>query len=118
MHDYQRLEVWQRARSVTTDVYRVTATFPRAELFGLTAQMRRAAISVSANLAEGSGRATNQDFARFLSMAIGSASELEAETILASDLGMIDDHTAVGLGRSIDEVRRMLNGLQRSLSKY
>ncbi|HEX2369949.1 MAG TPA: four helix bundle protein [Acidimicrobiia bacterium] len=118
MHNYRRLEVWRRARSVTTDVYRVTATFPKTELFGLTAQMRHAGISIGANLAEGSGRASDQDFARFISMAIGSASELEAETILAGDLGMTDDDTAVALGRSIDEVRRMLNALRRSLAKY
>jgi four helix bundle protein len=81
--------------------------------------MRRAAIAIGANLAEGSGRASKQDFARFVSIAIGSASELEAQILLASDVGLVASDSASRLAQRVDDVRRMLNGLHRRLStKY
>jgi len=86
MADFKRLEVWKASHQLVLQIYRQTANFPRHELFGLTAQMRRAAVSIPANIAEGRGRDTDPDFARFLTMSLGSVSELEYFLILATDL--------------------------------
>ena len=86
MADFERLEVWKASHQLVLQIYRQTAHFPRHELFGLTAQMRRAAVSNAANIAEGRGRDTDPDFARFLTMSLGSVSELEYFLILAKDL--------------------------------
>ena len=84
-----RLKVWQKAHQLTLKVYRITAAFPREELYGLTSQLRRACSSIAANLAEGCGRNGDMEFARFCSMAMGSASELEYHLLLAKDLKLI-----------------------------
>jgi four helix bundle protein len=90
MRSFHDLLVWQEAHQVTLAVYKATAEFPRDELYGLTSQIRRAVSSISANIAEGCGRATDADFARFCQIAMGSSSELEYHLLLCLDLGFID----------------------------
>jgi four helix bundle protein len=85
--DYERLDVWRAAHALALAIYQATSTFPADERFGLAAQMRRAAASIPMNLAEGSGRSTDRDHARFVANAIGSASQLEYQLRLAADLG-------------------------------
>jgi four helix bundle protein len=90
MQDFRKLKVWGKVHAVTLHVYRCTAVFPRNEMFGLTSQMRRAAASMGANVAEGCGRDGDPELARFLQIAMGSASELEYHLLLARDLQLLD----------------------------
>jgi four helix bundle protein len=109
--DFRNLQVWHKAHQLTLSVYRLTATFPREELYGLTTQLRRSSASIAANLAEGSGRNGDAELARFCSIAMGSASELEYHLLLAKDLNLLTaaDHTT--LTDLTTEVKRMLTGL-------
>ena len=93
MRNHEELEVWQRAHALTIKLYRMTESFPRSELFGLTSQTRRAAGSIGANLAEGCGRWGEAELARFLQIAMGSASELQNHLRLAKDLGFLSPPT-------------------------
>lgn len=98
MRDFRELKVWQKAHEATLDVYRATKDFPREEQFGLTAQVRRSAESIAANIAEGCGRDGDAEFARFLQIALGSASETEYHLLLAKDLGLlpVSEHERIG----------------------
>lgn len=111
MGDYKRLEVWHKAHQLTLGVYRVTASFPNTEIYGLTGQIRRASSSIPANIAEGSGRGSDTELARFLRIATGSASELEYHLLLSHDLGFIDANNYEKLNQQITEILRMLKGL-------
>jgi four helix bundle protein len=108
MKDFRDLVVWEKAHGLTMTVYQETARFPAEERYGLVAQLRRAAISVPANIAEGCGRRGDREFARFLEVAMGSASELEYEILLARDLGMLGTEGHADLERRVIEVKRML----------
>jgi four helix bundle protein len=115
MKDFRELKVWQKAHDLTLETYRATKAFPTEERFGLTAQVRRSAASIAANIAEGCGRDGDPEFARFLSIAMGSASETEYHLLLARDLGLIpaaDYDRLVGI---VQEVKRMLTALIRKL---
>lgn len=107
--------VWQKAHALTLSLYRETTRFPNDERFGLTSQVRRSAASVCANLAEGCGRGSERDFARFVQIALGSASELEYHLVLAVDLGLLTATRHATLNDEITEVKRMLWGLHRRL---
>lgn len=109
MRDFKELKVWQKAHRCALDIYRHTRTFPTEERFGLTSQLCRAAVSVPSNIAEGCGRSSERDFCRFLSMAAGSASEVEYQLLLARDLGYLDNEVYGSLEQQICEVKRMLN---------
>lgn len=111
MRDFRTLKVWENAHYLTLEIYKATATFPRNELYGLTSQMRRSSVSIPANIAEGCGRGSNSDLARFLQIAFGSASELEYHLLLAHDLGFIDDITHGQLTTQVTEIKRMLSSL-------
>ena len=115
MKDFRKLSVWGKAHRVTLTVYHVTRVFPRDERYGLTAQIRRSAASVGANIAEGCGRGGGPEFARFLRIAFGSACELEYHLILAADLDLISRQGHAELGNALSEVKRMLAGLLRKL---
>ncbi len=108
MKDFRQLAVWQRAHRLALEVYRVSAAFPREELFGLTSQMRRAATSIPANIAEGCGRDGDAELARFLQIGMGSASELEYHLILARDIGLLAEHDHHTLAAELVQVKRML----------
>ena len=111
MKDFHELKVFQKAHHLTLAMYQITATFPREELYGLTGQLRRCSSSIAANLAEGCGRNSDAEFARFCSIAMGSASELEYHLLLAKDLKLIQlkDHTE--LSQRATELKRMLTAL-------
>ncbi len=115
MQDFRKLEVWKRNHALTLDVYTATRTFPREELFGLTSQMRRAAVSVGSNIAEGCCRGSDADFARFLQMGLGSAGELENLTLVARDLHFLPPPSAEQLETDVTTVKRMLSGFVRRL---
>lgn len=115
MRDFRRLEVWRKAHDLTLAVYEVAADFPGDERYGLTSQIKRAAASVAANLAEGSGRETDKDFCRFVDIASGSACEVEYHLLLAKDLLLLHPDKHLELDGKVNEVKRMLAGLSRRL---
>lgn len=115
MKDFRKLKVWQKSHAVTLEVYRRTKAFPKEELFGLTSQMRRAASSISANLAEGCDRSGDAELARFVAIALGSASELEYHCLLAHDLDLLKGESYEKLRDEIVEVKRMLASLFKKL---
>lgn len=111
MQDFKKLTVWSKSHRLALRVYEVTHRFPREELFGLTAQMRRSSSSVPTNIAEGCGRNSAADFARFLQIAMGSACELEYQLILARDLTYLPSERYPELDADVCEVKRMLAAL-------
>ena len=115
MRDYQKLRVWNDSRAFVLAVYRETGAFPTHERFGLTAQLRRAAVSIASNIAEGAGRNSRADYARFLDIALGSASECDAQVILARDLGFMESGPATLLMDEINAIRRQLVRLRDSI---
>ena len=115
MRDFHKLGIWQRSHQLTLDVYKVSKSFPKDELFGLTSQIRRAASSVPTNIAEGCGRASNKDFAHFLQIAIGSASEVEYELLLAHDLEYINEEAFNTLTSETIAIRKMIIKYQSEL---
>lgn len=115
MRDFRKIQVWERAHQLTLQVYKITSSFPKDELYGLTSQMRRAAVSIPSNIAEGCGRDTQTELARFIHIAGGSASELEYQIILAHDLGYIGNELYPELNSEINEIKRMLNGFEKAV---
>lgn len=107
MQDFRSLDIWNLSHEFALSVYRITAHFPRSELYGLTSQLRRSVSSVPANIAEGTGRGTDADFARFLQTAIGSASEAEYQLILAKDLGYVPGDIQERLERDVQKIKKM-----------
>src|SRR3989454_12820470 len=116
MQDYRELRVWNAAHELTLAAYQITRGFPKSELYGLTSQIRRSAASVWANIAEGRGRGSRRDFARYLQIARGSASELECHLMLAADLGLRDQAKHVRCAQHVTDVKPMLTGLIRRLA--
>jgi four helix bundle protein len=115
MKDFRDLQVWRKAHELTLNSYRATASFPREELYGLTSQIRRCAASVAANIAEGCGKRGNAEFQRFLTIAAGSASELEYHFLLAKDLMYMNREQYGILDEATTEVKRMLASLIRKV---
>jgi four helix bundle protein len=116
MKDFRDLKAWERAHPLTLAIYRATRAFPREELYGLTSQLRRGATSVSSNIAEGCGRGSDADFARCLQIAMGSASEVEYQLLLARDLALLDQVSYERLAKQCTEVKRMLTALIKKLT--
>ena len=115
MQNFRNLKVWQKAHTLTLDVYNASRSFPKEELFGLTSQMRRASASVGANIAEGTCRKGDGEFGRFLHIAIGSASELEYHLLLARDLNLLRGADYEQLFAKAVEVKRMLASLIKAM---
>jgi len=115
MQDFKKLKVWEKRHQLTLAVYKLTTQFPKHELYGLTSQMRRAATSIVSNIAEGCGRTGRADFARFLQMATGSASELEYQLLPAHDLNFLKLQEYQYLERGVVEVKRMLSSFIQRL---
>ena len=111
MQDFKQLKVWQKSHAMALRIYAATVIFPEHERYGITSQMRRAAASVPANIAEGSARASRAEFCQFLYVSAGSASELEYFLLLARDLRLLTDKQHAALQASLYEIRRMLTGL-------
>ena len=116
MQDFRNLKVWKRAHQVVLNVYGCTASFPAEERYGLTSQVRRSATSVPSNIAEGCGRGSDADFARLAQIAMGSASELEYQLLLAHDLQLLPKADYRKLLNDVQDVRRMLSGLLKKLT--
>jgi len=112
---YRELIAWQKATDLAVHVYQITKDFPRAEQYGLTNQMRRAAVSVSSNIAEGQGRGSTNDFRRFLAIAYGSLQEVETQIIIAQRLGYLGNDATDEILALCAETGRIINGLSRSL---
>lgn len=112
---YEKLRAWQDAIALGRNIYDVTGTFPKSELFGLSAQMRRSAVSVASNIAEGSARNSRKEFAQFLAIALGSLAELDTQIILSSPL-FIDPKTCSSLRADVGSLRRMLCGLKAGIA--
>ena len=117
LKNYQELIVWQRAMDLVEDVYRSSRDFPREEIYSLTSQIRRAAVSIPSNIAEGQGRRTTSDFLRHLSIAYGSLREVETQILIARRLKYIAQARLEEVMNGAGEVGRLLNGLMASLSK-
>src|SRR5215472_6299 len=115
MKDFRDLRVWEESHKLTLEIYKVTADFPKCELYGLTSQIRRCSASIGANIAEGCGKRGNNEFQRYLQIASGSASELDYHLLLAHDLGFLSQATHQTLSGSLAEIRKMLTSLLRKI---
>jgi four helix bundle protein len=115
MRDFRELQVWHKTHQLTLASYKATASFPQSELFGLTSQIRRAATSIEANIAEGCGRHGDAELSRFLQIAMGSASELECHFLIARDLGFMNQATHEKLSSQTTEAKRMLASFLKKL---
>jgi four helix bundle protein len=115
MFRFEKLEVWQEAIEFADTVYTLTQTFPSDERFGLTSQMRRAAVSISSNIAEGSSRTSDPDFSRFIEIAAGSLFEVVSEAFLAKRRGFLSESQFEALYQGAEKQGRMLSGLRKTL---
>ena len=111
MRNYRDLQTWNKAHNLTLELYKLSRQFPKEEIYGLTSQLRRAASSIGANLAEGCGRQSNPEFARFVRISMGSASELDYHLLLSRDLGFIENTAYGRVSKGLTEVRKMLASL-------
>jgi len=117
LQNYRDLEVWQKAMTLAEECYRVTKMFPKEELFGMTSQIRRAAASIPANIAEGQGRQHTKEFLNFLSVARGSLKEIETHLILSQRVGLMTAQQLEPLLKLTDDISRMMSGLRKTLEK-
>ena len=113
---YRDLQIWQTAIVITQEIYLLTSLLPKHELFALTSQIRRAAISIPNNIAEGHARKGNKEFSQFLYISLGSASELETQLIICRHLEYIPDDKVDNIMKKIDEMKRMIFGLIKKLN--
>ncbi len=116
MHNYKELKIWQKARLLVKDCYTLALVFPKEEKFGLVSQIQRAAVSIPANIAEGSGKSSAKDFYRYLEIAISSAFELETLFLLASDLNYIDNEKSDPILAKIQEIQKMIYSFKNTLN--
>lgn len=115
MQDFQKIGAWKKAHAITLKIYTSTSLFPQTEQYGLTSQIRRAAASIPSNIAEGCGRDTSNELRRFMTIALGSASEVHYQLILAHDLSYLSDGKFQELEQDIIEVKRMIAGYMRGI---
>lgn len=117
MKDFRDIKVWHKAHNLALKVYKVTETFPREEAYGLTSQIRRSATSIPTNIAEGCGRNTDAELARFMEIASGSASELDYLLLLAMDIGLLAEDRYKELLAELVEIRKMLTTFIKTVRK-
>jgi four helix bundle protein len=115
MSNFKELLVWQKSIDFVTEIYKSTDCFPKDEMFGLKSQMRRAAVSIPSNIAEGNSRRGNADYIQFLKISRGSCAEVETQLIISRNLKFLNDEVYFKLNQDIIEISRMLNGLIKSL---
>ncbi len=115
MHQFKELLIWKKSRSFCFEIYSVTSSFPSDEKFGITNQLRRASVSIPSNIAEGSSRNSNKDFARFLEIAIGSAYEIETQLLISSDLGFLKLEQLDILIIQLEEIIKMISKFRSTL---
>ncbi len=116
-HSYRDLVAWQKAIIFVTRIYKISEIFPKHELYGLTSQVRRAAVSIPSNIAEGQGRAFDKEFSKFLSNAQGSLMEVETQLQIAANLGYVPQNEVDELLRDAAEIGRIINGLMASIRR-
>ncbi len=116
-YSFENLEVWQMSRELVKEIYQLTSTFPKDEKYGLTSQLRRASVSVSSNIAEGSTRWSKKDQSRFYEIAFGSLIEVLNQLILSTDLEFLQETQLTEIRTKIDQTGRMLNALHKSTQK-
>lgn len=117
MFNFEKLDAWRKAVELADQVYRFTREFPADERFGLTNQLRRAAVSISSNLAEGCSRSSKREFVRFVEMATGSAFEVASQAVIARNQGYLSESTYQQMQAAALEITRMLSGLRQSLQR-
>lgn len=115
VHSYRELIAWQKAIELVVQIYKITSSFPADERFGLTSQIRRAAVSIPSNIAEGQGRGPSNDFIRFLGIARGSLQEVDTQLDIAARLGLLGESICQQIANQIVEVAKLINGLARSI---
>jgi len=115
LRNYQDLQVWTKAHALTLELYRLSRAFPREEMYGITSQLRRAAASIGANLAEGCGRQTDNELARFVRIALGSATELDYHLVLCRDLELLNKQQYETVAKELTSVRKMLVALLNAI---
>ncbi len=116
MHNYRELKIWQEAMDLVVEVYTLTKSFPKDEIYGLSSQMKRAAVSIPSNIAEGAGRNSNKDFARFLAISRGSGFELDTQLEIANRLSMISESDKAHLMNKLEYISNMNYKLRESLN--
>ena len=116
MNNFRELKVWKKALSLVTEIYKLTKHFPKEEQFGLTSQIRRCAVSIPSNIAEGAGRESSKDFNRFLSISLGSCFELETQIIISKELEYLKLEKSFFIESELIEIQKMIRGLQKSLN--
>jgi len=117
MKSHKDLDVWKKSIDLSVEVYRLSESFPKEEMYGITSQMRRASVSIASNIAEGAARRTDKDFIHFLHMALGSASELDTQIEIMIKVGYADSIAMKELQKSNGVISKMLYGLIRSIEK-
>jgi four helix bundle protein len=117
LRSHKDLDVWKKAIELSAEVYRQTGMFPKEETFGISSQMRRAAVSIASNIAEGAARRTDRDFIHFLHMALGSASELDTQIEIVMQVGFANRAAMESLQNKVGGISRMIYGLVRSVEK-
>ena len=115
VRDFRKVRVWEKAHELTLEIYRLTTGFPDNERYGLVSQIRRACMSIPTNIAEGCGRGSQNDLARFIDIASGSASEVDYQLQLALDLGYLHGNHYADLAQKVKEIRRMLTAFNKTV---
>jgi len=116
VHNFKELNCWKEAKDFSVIVYKITSKIPSSEIYGITSQIKRAAVSIPSNIAEGAGRNTNKDFSRFIAIALGSAFELETQFIIASELNFIETKDIEELNLRLNKIQKMLVNFQKHLN--
>lgn len=117
MHNLKELKIWHKAIGLTVGVYKATENFPKEEKYGLTSQIRRAAVSIPSNISEGAGRNSDGECIHFLGIANGSSYELQTQLVIANKLSLLDEHTVESLLSEIDILQKMIYRFQETLRK-
>ncbi|CAD7803063.1 hypothetical protein CHRY9390_01019 [Chryseobacterium aquaeductus] len=117
MAHFKELLVWQKSINFVTEIYKETESFPKAEMYGLVSQIRRATVSIPSNIAEGNSRRSVLDYLQFLRISRGSCAEVETQLIISKNLGFLDEEKSLKLNQDIIEISKMLNGLITSLKQ-
>ena len=115
MKTHMDLDAWKLSMALVSDIYMLTRDFPKEEIYGLTSQIRRAAVSIPSNIAEGAARGSNKDFAHFLNISLGSLAEVETQIILSDELGFISSTQKAETIEKLTNIRRLIIGLKRAL---
>lgn len=115
MHNYRELKIWQQSKGLVKEVYKLSSSLPDEERYGLVQQIRRSAVSIPSNIAEGAGRGTDKDFAHFLSQSLGSAYELETQLEIACDLKFVSKESTQEIFQQLNEIQKMINAFRKKL---